>query len=548
MKNINALSLFLFLASAEVYTGSNPMLGLVLASKVASQSLNPAVESGNDNAAAEAYLAVMNESIEAAKELQTDLNNVPGTFLYDGTPLNQAKIEKANKDLAARGESLQNQLNKDNHNINKLGSIQSWEKKKVGRYRRDRRNHQDEIAANLAQIEANKVALKAASAKKADNLEEQAVEAEANKDAVNLQIEANELVFDEALEAYILAFGQVSKKAGTLYGDSVVISSNRDVKMAITPKQYTELVATLNKANSQFGADIEIALPSDEVETATIAEVTSYIGNMPLESSAYASFAKYSLAATVGTGVLIAGATVGYNLYQGKEWNDMEDVGNAYSAVKDEANKAGDAAYLQAIATGKSIQEAKNYAIEEAAKSDAGKGLIEASRRVNANAEAALELAKSKGADLNTATQKALEDMGNSEYGQAAAKAYSDSGQYATDTYNAGLESQAGQYAQEYGQIAYDNILVANGTIAAATQAGSDAFNSHYSSAMEQLGYSAEGVEAIGDDLRAPVEYGADNVADSVEYGADNVADEASAPEISMDTADADMWADYFSA
>ena len=547
MKNINALSLFLLLTSTQTYSAANPMLGFILASKV-TKNLNSAVVSANDNAAAKELLAIMNASIDSAKNLENDLNNVQGTFLYNGVPLDETKIEQENKNLAAREDVLEKEINRLNSNISKYkkGGIMPHERKKVNNRRAEIGRHKDEIKANLNKISANNAALK-----KADNVE---ALAESNKEAINLQIEENELDFDLALETYILSFGQVYKKEGTLYGSSIVISSDYDRNIAITPKNYNELVATLNKADKQFGSNIEITLPSEEVEPATIKEVASYIGNMAPASSAYASYAKYTLAATVGTAAAIAGTAVAYNLYQGKEWNDMEDISNVYSEVADQANIAGQAAYDQAIAMKKSVEEAKGAAIKAAAESDAGKALIEAKDRVNATANAAYEKTLETGADIATATQNASNAIANSEFGQAVAGAYGTTGQYLQDTYNAAVDSQAGQAlaeaseyaqntAQEYGQAAYDQAINANETIAAATQIGNEIFNSYYDSVMAQLGYeSATGDTGYIDSQKEFPEL----------YQIPPVVEEAYVPptseENNMDAADDAMWSEYFGA
>ena len=547
MKNINALSLFLLLTSTQTYSAANPMLGFILASKV-TKNLNSAVVSANDNAAAKELLAIMNASIDSAKNLENDLNNVQGTFLYNEVPLDEAKIEQENKNLAAREAELKKEIDRLSGNIKSYekGGITAWERKKVNNRREDRRKHQDEITANLAKIAANNTLLK-----KADNVE---AIAEANKNAINLQIEQNELNFDEALETYIVSFGQVYKKEGTLYGSSIVISSDYDRNIAITPKNYNELVATLNKADKQFGSNIEITLPSEEVEPATIKEVANYVGNMPLASSAYASYAKYTLAATVGTAAAIAGTAIAYNLYQGKEWNDMEDVSNVYSEVAAQANIAGQAAYDKAIAAKKSISDAGEAAIKAAKESEAGQALIKAKSQVDAIGNAAYEKAVEAGVSVAQATQEASNAVANSEFGQAAASVYDATGQYLQDTYSAAVDSQAGQAlaeaseyaqntAQEYGQAAYDQAINANETIAAATQIGNEIFNSYYDSVMAQLGYeSATGDTGYIDSQKEFPEL----------YQIPPVVEEDYIPptseENNMDAADDAMWSEYFGA
>ena len=339
MKKIQVLSLFLLLACGQIYGSANPDLAFVLAYKNINV-LNKAIAAGNDDTQANKLLDDIDFCIEFEIEGAAALKASQDGVLFKGKPVDPAQVAAMNAKLEKRIKTL-------NHNISKFekGSVVAWEEKKVHNRNKEKNKIHKQLAANQAAL--------------------------SNQDSINNLRDQNILAVDIAIENYIATFGQCYAQPGKMYGSSIVISSDQDQQLAITINEYNRLMATLQKAASQFPS-VMITLDmidSDEDMQASIKEVASYINNMPASSGSWSMFA---LKAAVGIGATIAAGAVAYNLYQGKEWNNSAayddamntQAGQQAQALVNKAKEAGDQAYNNAMSSsyGKSAQEKAQYA------------------------------------------------------------------------------------------------------------------------------------------------------------------------------------------
>ena len=335
MKKIQVLSLFLLLACGQIYGSANAELSFILAYQNI-DTFNKSISAGNDDMQAVALLNAMSECIAFDQQQVAALKSAQGNMLFKGKPVDPAQVEAANAKLQARIKKLNN-----NMSAYKKGGVVEWEKDKFKARKKEKKNKQEQLAANQAAL--------------------------SEQDSINNLREQNAIALDDAIESYIATFGQCYAQAGTMYGSSIVISSDQDQKVAITPNEYNQLVSTLQNAASQFPS-IMITLDmvdSDQDMQASISDVTSYIKNMPVTTGSWAMFA---LKSAVTAAVIAGTAIVGYNLYQGEEWNSSRAIDDAMDtqagqqaqALAAQAKSAGDKAYNDAMNTsyGKSAAQA----------------------------------------------------------------------------------------------------------------------------------------------------------------------------------------------
>ena len=317
MKKISILSILLFLGAAQMHSISNNVdLLMVLAYKNA-QIFNDAILSDNDDVNAVILLQAMKDSIDFDKSAKAQLASTKPGMFSAGKLLDPAKIKQQIDALEDRIETLNRHIKAFEKN-----GVTAVEKPKVDARRRERRDAKEQLA--LLQQEQKDLAINAAS------------NAEA---AATLQklIEQNALAFEHSLETYIANFGQI-------YSDKIndkvmhVISSKYSRDMAITPKEYNQLVATLNNAVPQFDAVANITIENHEIShDVKVSEILAFIKNKPLSSSSYSSYAQYAAVGLAVAGVAI-GAVAINNYRQGKDLTDLSDVQAAYDAALTSTN------------------------------------------------------------------------------------------------------------------------------------------------------------------------------------------------------------------
>lgn len=451
MKNMNVLTLLLLLASTQIYSKVNPELQLIFASQAVDE-LNKSVSFDNDNIRATELLNDMKDCLAFHATHTKDLANTQNIF--KSIPLDSDKLQKSSTDLEARIKTLDDHIDKlDDH------GMAVAHKGKIKNRKESRKKAQEELDANLKAIEANDNKLN---------------EAEKNKAKINNLIAQNALAFDGAVESYFASFAQYYAKPGSVYGQSIVISSKYNQNMSITPKKYNELIATLQNGYKAFGSSITIDLGLSNVAPLTLDKVITSIQNMPLSSSSYLSYAGYGLAGIAITAALIGGAAIASNTYQGKDWNDTTDAINTWNAGVTNVN----AGVAQAQAAGQTVY---NNAINSQAAQTASAAIAQA----------------------QAAGQTAYNNVINSQAGQATASVIAQAQAAGQAAYNNAINSPAAQatssaiaQAQAAGQSAYDSIMnsqvgqmTASG-IAQAQAAGEAAYNN----ALISLGYQNQPV------------------------------------------------------
>lgn len=145
--------------------------------------------------------------------------------------------------------------------------------------------------------------------------------------------------FKNTVEQYITSLGQVYQQPGTVYGKTIIIASRLKKDMPITPKEYQQLINTLQQGASQLGNTISIQLTiNDSTTNASLQDVVSYIKNMPLTSTSYTTYAMY----TVLAAATIAGAIAAYNGYQNKDWYDTSVLQTLYTNVESSIKNTGE--------------------------------------------------------------------------------------------------------------------------------------------------------------------------------------------------------------
>ncbi|MBV8661292.1 MAG: hypothetical protein JO129_04060 [Candidatus Dependentiae bacterium] len=313
MKNMNVLSLFILLSSAQIYsTYANPQLLFVFAAQAAN-ILDETAVSDTEDSVAVGIINTMNSCISLDQNLQAQLKSAQGGMLYGGTPINVAAIKKAN-------QQLENAINGYNSNLKKLrgagGTAATANRAKINAETKHRNEKQKQLATNQAVLQANTTA-------------------QGKIASLNTTVQQNMLAFEQALETYIATFGQCYIKSGSVYGSTTIISSKDNIGEPITPKEYAQLIKTLQAAATQFGSNVTVTLAINGGSTATanISNVISYMNNMSPSSASYLTYAAYGLGAVAATAALIAGANAAYNYSQGQSLTDTTAVQNALAGA-----------------------------------------------------------------------------------------------------------------------------------------------------------------------------------------------------------------------
>lgn len=413
MKKISALSLVLLFASAQIHGefagAANPDLLFALAYQSV-QKLQNDIAWDSDDLGAQELLDAMNKCVQFDAQQQQALDASKNSFLYKGVPLDPAKIEAQNKDLEQDIKNISASIKRLEGSSDTLKAVNKSNHKLQDR-RSDRKAKQKQLDENKAAIKANEAAMSTAK-----NAEAQ----------IKVLREKNALAFEQALESYINLYGQAYSQNGSIWGSSIVISSKRDQNIAITPKEYDQLMAVLKSAVAPFGtgdAQVMIMISQNHPE-ATISQVISYIGNMPVPSTR--TWAQFGINLAIGTAI-IAGAAVAVNAAvnysQDKDWNDTSNAqdlvnqamqsqaGQQFAAMMDQANQAGLVASQRAAALGQDTLAAGKAAFDAVAQSQAGIAAQDAYL-------GALKALGYQAADSNPADQKAslLENAENNAF------------------------------------------------------------------------------------------------------------------------------------
>jgi hypothetical protein len=324
MKNISVLSLLLLFASTQMDAmTANPDLLFGLAYQTIDK-LNKDIASGNDDLGALQLLDVMNNCIAFDADQQKALDNAKNTYLYNGVPLDLAKIAADDKKLNADIKNYNKDIDKlsNSSKADVLHTLAVANKNKIKDRKKARDAKQAQLNKNMAAIKANQAGMTTAQSAQA---------------AIKVLRAQNALAFEHALESYISLYGQCYAKSGNMWGSSTIISSKYDQNTAITPREYSQLVTTLQNAVSPFGSTVTIALAIEDSAHVSISDVAGYINNMQ-PSRSWASFG-----INVGIGAAIAGTAVvaivaASNMYQKKSPTDLGDVSNILSNAQATAN------------------------------------------------------------------------------------------------------------------------------------------------------------------------------------------------------------------
>jgi hypothetical protein len=362
MKKIQVLSLFLLLACGQIYGSANAELAFILAYQDI-DAFKKNIFADNDDMHASSLINSMKECIAFDKEQQNAIKaSINGTF-FNGKPIDPAQVAAADAKLQARIKTLNNHISDY-----KKGGVSASEKNNVHARRKNKQNKKDELAGNQSVLSA--------------------------QDSINNLRAQNALALNDAIESYIATFGQCYVKPGSVYGSSIVISSDQDKNLAITPQEYNNLVATLQSAAAQFPS-IMITLDmvdSDQEMQASISDTVSYIQNMPVSSGSWTSFI---LKSTVAAAVITATAIVGYNLYNGEDWNSSKAINDAMDT---QAGQQAQALAAQAKAAG-------DQAYNNSMNSSYGKSAVQAAQDATAAAQNAAN------AVMNSAPAKSIESV-----------------------------------------------------------------------------------------------------------------------------------------
>lgn len=275
-------------------------------SDVARKLVNELIEFENDDNFVFKLLTVMNNCIDLDKSLKKDLKSTQG---FMGAHVNPTNFVIA-KDLIQS-------------NINICNDIQEFKKREIPFFIASRiqlhNQEQDKLAKYL--VEAQK-------------LVEQANSAKHSATVLDILLQQNIFVFEQALELYIGLFGQYYPKPGYIYGSYgsyMIISSKYDKKMLITPLEFSEFKKILQAGVTQFGSKVSIAL--DNKKTTTIHEVITCVDRVSSSYSYMPSDSSIIMAALILTSMITA-----YGLTHPQEMRGMvaqmrQDLGNFPSAV-----------------------------------------------------------------------------------------------------------------------------------------------------------------------------------------------------------------------
>lgn len=333
MKKINVLSLFILLSFAQMYASasvnganSNPQLLFVLAAQAANVLDEQSISDSEDVVAA-GIIQSMNKFISIDKNLQKQLQAAQAGTFFNGKPINAADLEKADNDL-------QNAINGYNSNLKKLrgkgGAAAGANKSKIDKETKNRN-------AKQAQLDANKVTLQSNAT------------AQGKIASLNTTIQQNALAFEQALETYISRLGLSYAKSGSVYGSTTIIASKDNANEPITPKEYAQLIKTLQAAASEFGSNVTItlALQDGSKIKASISDVVSYMNNMSPSSASYLTFTNVGLGAVAAVAAAI-GANALVNYSQGNaliDTTNLQNLGNAAGQAISNAQSAATDAY-----------------------------------------------------------------------------------------------------------------------------------------------------------------------------------------------------------
>ncbi len=337
MKKIKALSLIILCASAQIdsVASSNAELSLVLTYQ-ALDNFARAVASDRDDIGALNFLDIMQKSITFDAQQKQQIAATQDGYLSKGVALDPKKVVAQNQELQARIDTL-------NKNIKAFekGGVTAVEKKKVDARRAERKSDMATIAQSQAALA-------------------QQISAENQIKIAQGLLVQNQLAFEQALESYINAFGQVYQNNGSL-----VISSKYSQNMPITPKEYAQLIATLKNASNQFGSSVLITLNFAHAAPASIKDVTNYVSNMAPAGASWKSYAGYALAATAVTAAAIAAVAIASNVSQGKNWNDTSDAqalaNTGYAQAQSGATYLQNSAASAATVAQASLSDVYNY-------------------------------------------------------------------------------------------------------------------------------------------------------------------------------------------
>lgn len=440
MKNMKILSLFLLLASAKMYGAAlaNPDLGFILSYQI-SVEFNQQSSFDRDDVAALKLLTTMSDALASDISIKKQISDTTDRFLRRGVPLDPAQIAAQNKELQDRISTLDHNLKEFRKN-----GVLPHERDKYNRRKKEREEKKDALAANIAD---------------ADNMTK----------AKGL-LAQNSLVYEQALESYLASFGQCYQQDGMM-----IISSRYKKDLPITPKEFNQFIAVLQNGYKQFGADIKVDLPLAKAPQVSIQDVINYMNNMPVPAQGW-SYSSYAKAA--GLAAAIAGAAyVGYNIYEGKDWNDTSNAANMYNATAGGVSSAGQ--YFADTQAGKAALAALDYTTAQFISgydyvrnskyaqqaSQLAQPIIDQINEYGAQAAAS---AIDYGMDAKQAVVAAM-DIVNQKLAQAMSDfANSSSGQYTANLGNQAMNSQAGQYAAQLANQAGNNAynILYQGTIA----------------------------------------------------------------------------------
>ena len=357
MKNINVLSLLTLLAFGQIYGSASPDISFISAYR-AIDELTRNISSDNDDADALNLLQAINNSIAFDVAQKQTLNAAKNTYLYNGTPLDPAKINANHKELQNNINvlnSLVKKLHKSKNNNNRLNNNQN-----------SRNQAQANLDATIDAINANQSSM--------------TIDQAGQKMIAALRAK-NALISEQAIESYVGSLGQCYTKQGT-----IVISSKYNQNLPITPKEFNQLITTLHNAFSQFGPNVMITLELQGSGPVTIEDVVKSINNMPLSSSSYASWALFGLKAAAVTAATVAAGAIAYNVYQGKNWNDTTDAQNAVAGVQAVTQAQVDnayQAYQQNLAPGVKAMSESAWANAQGLYSSASQATAQSSQAAN---------------------------------------------------------------------------------------------------------------------------------------------------------------------
>lgn len=357
MKNINVLSLLTLLAFGQIYGGAAPDISFISAYR-AIDELTKTISSDNDDAVALNLLQIMNICIAFDLAQQQALKATQDTFMFKGTPLDSAKIAAAHKEL-------QSNINASNSHIKKLSKSKN-NNNKLNNNQQARNEAQANLDATIAAINENQSSMTVA---------------QAGQKKIGALRAKNALVLEQAIESYVGSLGQCYTKQGV-----VVISSKYNQNLPITPKEFNQLITTLNNSFSQFGSNVMITLELQGSAPVTIDNVAKSINNMPLSSSSYASWALFGLKAAAVTAATVAAGAIAYNVYQGKNWNDTTDAQNTVAGAQAVTQAQLDnayQAYQRNIAPGAKAMSESAWANAQGLYSSTSQATTQSSQAIN---------------------------------------------------------------------------------------------------------------------------------------------------------------------